>query len=79
MTKEEMEGWKSQIVISNQEKMGLRKPPLVFTEQGVTMLSCVLNSERAIHVNIRLSTDFYPDATNAFDPQRLTSGENGWF
>ena len=54
MTKEEMEGWKSQIVISNQEKMGLRKPPLVFTEQGVTMLSCVLNSERAIHVNIQI-------------------------
>jgi hypothetical protein len=34
MSSEEMENWKSQIVISNQEKMGLRKPPLVFTEQG---------------------------------------------
>ena len=28
MTKAEMEHWKSQIVISNSEKMGLRKPPL---------------------------------------------------
>jgi ribosomal protein L23 len=54
MTKGELADWKSQIVISNQEKMGLRKPPLAFTEQGVTMLSCVLNSERAIHVNIQI-------------------------
>ena len=28
--------------------------PFCFTEQGVTMLSCVLNSERAIHVNIQI-------------------------
>jgi len=32
--------------------MGLRKLPLVFTEQGVAMLSSVLNSETAIEVNI---------------------------
>jgi hypothetical protein len=54
MTKDEMEHWKSQIVISNREKMGLRKIPLVFTEQGVAMLSSVLNSERAIAVNIHI-------------------------
>jgi len=54
MNKEEMEDWKSQIVISNSEKMGLRKPPLVFTEQGVAMLSSVLNSDRAIMVNIQI-------------------------
>jgi hypothetical protein len=42
---------KSQIVISNSEKMGLRKRPLVFTEQGVAMLSSVLNSEIAIAVH----------------------------
>jgi hypothetical protein len=54
MTAEEMEDWKSQIVISNSERMGLRKPPLVFTEQGVAMLSTVLNSERAIMVNIQI-------------------------
>lgn len=34
--------------------MGLRKPPYVFTEQGVAMLSSVLNSERAIQVNIQI-------------------------
>jgi hypothetical protein len=54
MSKEEMDDWKSQIVISNSEKMGLRKPPLVFTEQGVAMLSSVLNSDRAIIVNIQI-------------------------
>lgn len=54
ISKEEMDDWKSQIVISNSQKMGLRKPPLVFTEQGVAMLSSVLNSERAILVNIQI-------------------------
>jgi hypothetical protein len=54
MTKNEMNNWKSQIVISNKEKMGIRKPPLVFTEQGVAMLSSILNSERAISVNIKI-------------------------
>jgi hypothetical protein len=54
MSKEEMDNWKSQIVISNSEKMGLRKPPLVFTEQGVAMLSSVLNSDRAIMVKIQV-------------------------
>ena len=34
--------------------MGLRKPPLAFTEQGVAMLSSVLNSDRAIMVNIQI-------------------------
>ena len=54
MTKSEFENWKSQIVISNNEKMSLRKSPLVFTEQGVAMLSSVLNSDAAILVNIQI-------------------------
>jgi hypothetical protein len=54
LTKDEMNNWKSQIVISNKEKMGIRKPPLVFTEQGVAMLSSILNSERSISVNIKI-------------------------
>jgi hypothetical protein len=32
----------------------MRYMPFCFTEQGVTMLSCTLNSERAIHVNIQI-------------------------
>jgi len=58
MTKEEFEIWKSQIVISNSDRMGLRKPPYVFTEQGVAMLSSVLNSDRAILVNIQIMRVF---------------------
>lgn len=33
---------------------GRRKMPLAFTEQGVAMLSSVLNSEKAIEVNIQI-------------------------
>lgn len=33
---------------------GARYSPMAFTEQGVAMLSSVLNSERAIHVNIQI-------------------------
>jgi hypothetical protein len=58
MTKEEMEIWKSQIVMSDNDRMGLRKPPFVFTEQGVAMLSSVLNSDRAILVNIQIMRVF---------------------
>jgi len=54
MTKEELENWKSQIVTSNKEKIGLRKLPNIFTEQGVAMLSSVLNSDTAIEVNIQI-------------------------
>ena len=54
LTDKEFENWKSQIVISKSEKMGLRKRPLAFTEQGVAMLSSVLNSETAITVNIQI-------------------------
>jgi hypothetical protein len=39
MTSEELSDWISQNVISNKERIGLRKPPNVFTEQGVAMLS----------------------------------------
>jgi len=32
----EFNNWKSQIVMSNEDKMGLRRPPYAFTEQGVS-------------------------------------------
>ena len=54
LTQQEFEDWKSQIVISNSEKMGVRKRPLAFTEQGVSMLSGVLNSGIAIQVHIQI-------------------------
>ena len=37
---------------------GRRYPPYAFTEQGVAMLSSVLNSTRAIHVNIEIMRTF---------------------
>jgi len=58
MTNEELKAWKSQIVMSESDRMGLRKPPYVFTEQGVAMLSSVLNSDRAILVNIQIMRVF---------------------
>jgi hypothetical protein len=54
MTKEEFEIWRSQIATSKSDMIGLRYAPFCFTEQGVTMLSCVLNSKRAIDVNIKV-------------------------
>ncbi|MCE1189866.1 MAG: ORF6N domain-containing protein [Ignavibacteria bacterium] len=52
LTKEEIGYWKSQIVISNKEIMGLRKAPLVFTEAGVAMLSAVLRSDTAVKMSV---------------------------
>ena len=58
LTEQELEDWKSQIVISNSIKMGLRKLPLAFTELGIAMLSSVLRSETAIQVNINIMRAF---------------------
>jgi len=58
LTKEEFEDWRSQSVTSKGDKMGLRHKPMAFTEQGVAMLSSVLNSDRAIDVNIEIMRAF---------------------
>ena len=58
LTKKELEDWRCQFGISNSIKMGLRHPPMAFTEQGVAMLSSVLNSKRAITVNIAIMRVF---------------------
>jgi hypothetical protein len=54
LTKKGFENWKSQFVTSNSNKMGLRKLPFAFTEQGVSMLSGILNSPVAIQVHIQI-------------------------
>ncbi len=54
--KEEIESLRSQIVTSN--RGGRRYQPYAFTEQGVAMLSSVLNSEKAIQVNIQIMRAF---------------------
>jgi len=54
LTQKEFKEWRSQFVTSNQDKMGLRYAPYAFTEDGVGQLSTVLNSERAISVNLQI-------------------------
>ena len=49
---------RSQIVTSKKGRGGRRYLPYLFTEQGVAMLSSVLNSDRAIHVNIQIMRAF---------------------
>lgn len=58
LTAEELNNWKSQIVISNRERMGMRKPPYAFTEHGITMLSAVLRSDTAIKTSIAIVDAF---------------------
>jgi hypothetical protein len=58
LTKSEFENWRSQFVISNSDKMGLRYLPMAFTEHGVLMLSSVLKSDKAIQVNIQIMRIF---------------------
>ena len=48
----EFKKWISQFVISNDEKMSLRKLPYVFTEQGVAMLSAIIKSDIAVKTSI---------------------------
>ena len=49
---------KSQFAISKPGRGGRRTNPYVFTEEGVAMLSSVLNSERAVQVNIAIMRAF---------------------
>jgi len=58
LNKEEFSNWRSQIVTSNSDKMGLRFRPFAFTEQGIAMLSSVLKSKQAIQVNIMIMRVF---------------------
>lgn len=54
----EFKNLKSHFATSSSGWGGSRKPPLAFTEQGVAMLSTVLNSDRAIEVNIAIMRAF---------------------
>ena len=55
---QETTNWTSQNATSNSAKMGLRRQPYAFTELGVAMLSSVLRSPLAIHVNISIMRAF---------------------
>lgn len=57
LTKKETESLTSQNAMSK-GRGGRRTLPYAFTEQGVAMLSSVLNSKRAVHVNIVIMRAF---------------------
>jgi hypothetical protein len=56
LTSEEWNELRTQFATS--KKGGTTRPPFAFTEQGVAMLSSVLNSEIAIEVNIAIMRAF---------------------
>ncbi|HZV45865.1 MAG TPA: ORF6N domain-containing protein [Thermodesulfovibrionales bacterium] len=59
LTKEEADSLRFQIGMSKKEGRGGRRYlPYAFTEQGVAMLSSVLNSERAVKVNVEIMRAF---------------------
>jgi hypothetical protein len=63
LSKAKFEHWKSQSVISNPSaKMGLRRAPLVFTQEGVAMLSAVLRSDGAVQMRNRHCLHLRSDA-----------------
>jgi hypothetical protein len=71
LTRAELDNWRTQFATSNSEKMGLRHAPFAFTEQGVAMLSSVLNSERAIKMNIHIMRIFTKIRQALFDNAEL--------
>ena len=58
LTSDEADILRCQIGTSSLSHGGRRYLPYVFTEQGVAMLSSVLNSERAVLVNIEIMRAF---------------------
>ena len=58
LTQTEFECLRSQSVTSNAGRGGRRYLPRAFTEQGVAMLSTILGSKQAIHVNISIMRAF---------------------
>ena len=57
-TKKEFDDWRCQNVTSKADSKGLRHKPFAFTEQGVSMLSTVLKSKKAIEISIKIIKAF---------------------
>ena len=58
LTNEESENMRSQFVTAYQNKRNITATPFAFTEQGIAMLSGILNSDVAINVNIAIMRTF---------------------
>ena len=54
----EFNDWRCQFGTSKADRQGLRYPPMAFTEHGILMLSSVLNTKRAVQVNIEIMRAF---------------------
>ena len=71
LTQKEFQGLRSQFATS--KRGGTRYMPYAFTEQGVAMLSSVLNSEKAISVNIAIIRTFVVIRQYALNYKELVS------
>jgi hypothetical protein len=74
LTEDEYKSIRSQIVILDEiGRVKYRKyTPFAFTEQGVAMLSGILNSDVAIHVNIAIMRTFVMIRKYALEHKELT-------
>ena len=72
LTKDEYDSLIFQIGISNSKRGGRRFMPYAFTEQGVAMLSSVLQSEQAISINIQIMRTFVQMKQFALENKELT-------
>ena len=73
LTAEEARAMRSLDAISKAGRGGRRYAPLVFTEQGVAMLSSVLHSDRAVQVNIEIMRAFVRLRAMVFSHQGLAN------
>ena len=71
LNESEIEYLVSQFVIPSKSKLGGAKP-FAFTEQGVAMLSSVLNSDKAIAINIAIMRTFVSLRQFAMNYKELT-------
>ena len=76
LSEEEFATLRSQIATSKEGKGGRRYLPYVFSEQGVAMLSSVLNSEVAIQMNIKIIDTFVNMRHFALENKELTKRFN---
>jgi len=72
LTEKEWLGMSSQIVMTSGSKRPKTALPYAFTEQGLTMLSGVLNSDKAVQVNINIMRAFVVLREFALTSKELT-------
>jgi hypothetical protein len=64
---------RSQNVTASQKKRNVSATPFAFTEQGLAMLSGILNSDKAINVNIAIMRAFVMVRQYALTYKELTA------